>query len=145
MPTRKSGWTPTKRMRALGIREREDLDKLCYHETNEVINEYLFFKTTEKGPATHERLDVNPDGERSRARRRTGDHEVWYPRIAVEQLRLNLLAGGHADGTPEAHYWERIQHNTHYRRFKDTQIKALSREREEAEEMDTDQLQLVSD
>jgi hypothetical protein len=128
-------------MRELGISSREDLDRLCYHEPNDVINEYLFLKSTQRG-SVHERLDINPDGPRSRARAKTGDHEVWYPRRAVEELRLRLLAGGHEAGTPEAEYWKHIQHNTQYRRFKDAQIKALAREREEGEAQHRNQMRL---
>lgn len=128
-----SGWSPTTKMKSLGLHTREDLDEKCWHETSEVMNEYLYFKATQPG-SQHERLDINPDGPRSKARSMVGDHEVWYPKQVIEDLRLALLAGGHMPGTAESDYWFRIQTNSSYRRFKHAQIRALRRERRREEE-----------
>lgn len=139
---RGSSFVVTQKMRDKGVFNRDDLDRLCFHETNELINEYLYTKMSQER-APIERLYINPDGRRSVGRSVSGDHECWFPRAEVRRLKTALLAGGHTDGTPEYDYYKRIQANTMYRQHKRVQIKSQEAMLEDAELQSEAQLRLM--
>lgn len=139
---RGSTFVQTKRLRELDISSRDDLDQLCHHETDEMINLYLFKAGSARGV---ELVYVNPDGRRSRARMESGHHLCWYPRKQAQEMKRELLAPGHdADGFAADIRKMRL-YRKEFREFLHMLLKLIEELIEEKAKRNSSQLRLVVD